>query len=183
MKKNIKTYVDIEEVKYSFYAYYKVSFITSYDITFLGKYIKTKTETYEVPFWFQSLDVAKDFCEINPEKIKHTYIVNSNYSDRKVYYETYVLEVNEQEFYVKWTDWSIKIDDSYDYSFDLHPHRVVDAFVSGIHLTDWMHTHGLKNVSFDKEYSKLSDLVSIKSNKKNSDNKHWRFELVKNENE
>lgn len=181
MKKNIKTYVDIEEIKYnSLHTYYKVSFITTYDITIFGLYITTKTKTYEVPFWFRSLDIAKDFCEINP-KIEHTYIVNGDDDSRKVYYETYRLEVNEQKFYIKWTDWSIKIDDSYNYSFELHTNRVVDKFVSWISLTNWMHTFSLDNVYFNNEYSKLSELVSVKTKKGNKNNKHWRFELVKNE--
>lgn len=180
MKKNIKTYVDIEEVSYN--RRYKVSFITTYDITFLGQYIKTKTEIDEVPFLFNSLDIAKDFCEVNPE-IKHMYVVNSEDESRKVYYETYRLEVNKQKFYIKWEECSIKIDDSYNYSFDLRPDKIVNAFVSWIGLNDWMHTYGLNNVYFSNEFSKLSELVNIKLNKKNSNNKHWRFELVKNENE
>lgn len=180
MKKNKKTYVDIEEISYN--RRYRVSFITTYDVTFLGKYIKSKTETSEVPFLFNSLDVAKDFCEVNP-KICHTYMVEGDSDERRVFYETYQLVVNNRKYYVRWEDYSIKTDDSYNMSFDILPHPVVNSFVDDVILPSWMHTYGLQSVDFHNEREKLSELVSMHTYNTNvaNKNKHWKFELVENE--
>lgn len=176
MDKLIKTYVDIEEIQNNYDTYYSATFTYQYDVYFLGMHIKTKNVEYHVPFLFKSFNIAKNFCELNPEILEY-YFSNKNYYNREVDYFTYKIIVNDKIFYIKWKEDSIIIRDRHDMEFHFKENPVVDSFVTNIILNDWMHTSRLKDVEFFNETPDLLNLVesiNLKTNKK------WHFELVEN---
>lgn len=177
MKTNYKTYADIEErILDDNIICYAVTFTTTYDIFLFGKKIKTKTETEEVPFYFKSLEIAKDFCEIHPTYYK-CYRTNDNYEGRYVYYMTYRINGNENNYYICW-DYLIYDDDN-DVNFYPSNYKIVNSFVSDIKLKDWMHTHCIDDIKYINRTLKLSDLIA-KIENKNKLIKKWHFELVEN---
>lgn len=191
MKLNKHTYVDIVEknveTQYTFKSdphyhtvlAYKVNIITEYDIKLFGK-IFHKSKTKELPFLFRTLEMAKEFCEINP-KYEKVYFQN-RYDGTCVKFYTYQLSVNKIIIgYIWWHNESVIINNGEhaNMTFDVIHNPIVYGFVKNIELNDWMNTHYLSDVRYYGFTNKLSELVKPVIN--TSDNeKHWRFELIEN---
>lgn len=74
---------------------YEVTFVTKYDYLLFGKVIKHKEDAEKVPFLFKSIEVAKDFCELNP--IYKKRMLSNRKNVDHVHYYTYVLYNNANE--------------------------------------------------------------------------------------
>ena len=179
MKKNIKTYVDIEEVivdteSYTTRKCYSVAFTECYDNVYLGINFGKKEIKTKFPFLFKNLEIAKDFAQLKPE-CKFVQFYNDNYDDRASRYNTYSITAKDRTCYIKWEENSTETEDHHDIKFEpIKYNPVVDSFVSKIKLLDWMHTHALKNVTFFNERQKLSECLNCKL----EETKKWHFELV-----
>ncbi len=191
MKLNKHTYVDIVEknveTQYTFKSDlyyrtvlgYKVNIITEYDIKLFGK-IFHKSKTKELPFLFRTLEMAKDFCEINP-KYEKVY-----FQDREdgtcVRFYTYQLVVNKSIIgYIWWHNESVIIDHTgnMNMTFNFSHNSIVYGFVKNIELDNWVNTNYLSDVRYYGFTTKLSELVKPIINTTDTE-KHWRFELIEN---
>ena len=179
MKKNIKTYVDIEEVivdteKRTTRKCYSVTFTEYYNNVYLGINFGKKEIKTKFPFLFKNLEIAKDFAQLKPE-YKFVKFHNDNYNDRTTSYYTYIISAKDKTCYIKWEADSTDIEDHYNIKFEPIKHNpIVDTFVTKIKLLDWMHTYSLRNVTFFNERQKLSECLNCKS----EETKKWHFELV-----
>lgn len=186
MIKNKKTYAEIDEYsgKTIYPAYYdlcpscyKVKFITEWDITFLGKVIKHKTKTEDVPLLFKSKDVAEDYCSVHPYLITDVFV--NTFNARPVKYHTYRILQNKKIIgYIKWDDRFIKTTNKEGIIFN-PMYNVVDMFAEDIIVNSWIHTssviNGVKYV-FPEKY--LSQIIKYEYNHKKDIINHWRYELV-----
>jgi len=172
---NVKTY----HPEYSFYLpsfAYKVNLITEYDIILFGKTFR-KTKIKEIPFLFKSLNIAKDFCEINPKYKKVYFHSNDGQYSRSVKFYTYQLVVNRKVIgYIWWSEHTICIDNGHDMLFKYNNDSIINGFVKSIKVKKWVDTNNLSDIAYYGFTDKLSDLVKTIDNNE----KHWRFELIEN---
>ena len=96
-----KTYVDINGIMLDKVTYYLVTFTKEYEFSLFGKVIKEFKRIEEVPFVFESFEIAKEFCELNPKYKKHALIKEGGYF--KSIYHTYKLILNNKlNVYLIW---------------------------------------------------------------------------------
>jgi len=197
MKINKHIYVDISEkeveTKCTYYSdpryqyqtilAYKVNFITEYDIILFGKTFH-KTRTKEIPFLFRTLDMAKEFCEINPKYEEVYFRSDDSQFDYSVKFYTYQLLVNRKIIgYIWWNGKTVYFDNSYNNSmlFKYNNNSIVEGFVKNIEVKKWIETHSLSDIKYYGFTNKLADLVKPIINDNNEkQQKHWRFELIEN---
>lgn len=188
MKINKHIYADISEkeveTQYTFYSdpryqtilAYKVNLITEYDIILFGKTFH-KTKIKELPFLFKSLDMAKEFCEINP-KYEKVYFQNSE-DGYSVKFFTYQLVVNKEVIgYIWWNDKTVYLNRGYHMEFKFNNKSIIYGFVKNIGVQSWTNTNYLSDIKYYGFTDKLADLAKPIIN--NDNEKHWRFELVEN---
>ena len=98
MKKLNHKYVDITGVVINKITYYAVSIVEEYDLFVFGKFIKKISTINELPFVFKELEVAKDFCELNPKITQYTYSDRTR-GDYYTKYRTYELLLNNKIYF------------------------------------------------------------------------------------
>lgn len=190
MKLNKHTYIDIVEknveTQYtlesdSHYHYhtvlaYKVNIITEYDIKLFGKIFR-KSKTKELPFLFRTLEMAKEFCEINP-KYEKVCFQNSKEIDSSVKFYTYQLIVNKEIVgYIWWNDETVYLNGDWHMEFKFNNKSIIDGFVKNIDVQSWSNTFHQSDIKYYGFTVKLTNLVKPINN---DNGKHWRFELIEN---
>lgn len=191
MKINKHIYADISEKvvesqnisylnSYQTFFAYKVNLITEYNIILFGKTFH-KIKTKEIPFLFKTLDMAKEFCEINP-KYKKVCIQNNEEDYYSVKFYTYQLVVNRKIIgYIWWNDKTVSFNNGHHMEFKFNSikfnsNSIIDGFVKNIIIQSWINTNYLSDIKYYGFINKLTDLVKpIVDNEK-----HWRFELIEN---
>ena len=119
---------------------YEVTFVTKCDYLLFGKVIKHKEISKEVPFLFKSIEIAKDFCELNPT-YKKVMRSNRRYIDH-IHYYTYALynNVHEKiaELYLdkNFINVTHKSDGDYYYTGDVIATPLVDKFAHELYIPD-----------------------------------------------
>lgn len=157
---------------------YKVNLITEYDITLFGKAFH-KTKTKEIPFLFKTLDMAKEFCEINPKYEKVYFQSTDGQYGCSVKLYTYQLLVNKKVIgYIWWNDKTIYLINNHDMLFKYNNNSIIEGFVKNIKVKKWIDTNYLSDINYCGFTNKLTDLVKPIVNENNE--KHWRFELIEN---
>ena len=147
---------------------YSVTFVTKCDHILFGKVIKHKEETKEVPFLFKSIDIAKDFCELNP--IYKKTICSNKTNIVHVHYYTYVLYNNENEKIAElyWDKNFINIVHKSDGDVYYKPDVILTPLVGFFaHELSIPNLHRLHEISNEKDaigwvwcrFEKLSDLI------------------------
>ena len=133
-----------------------------------------KTKIYEVPFLFKTLDMAKEFCEINP---KYQKVCFRNGEDGyPVKFHTYQLIVNKDVIgYIWWHDKTVYLDRGYNMEFKFNSKSIINGFVKNIGIQSWVNTNYLSDIKYYGFTDKLADLVKPINN---DNEKHWRFELI-----
>ena len=155
---------------------YKVNIITEYDIILFGKTFR-KTRTKELPFLFRTLEMAKDFCEINPEYEEAYFKNNDSLGDSSVKFYTYQLVTNKEVIgYIWWNEETVYINDGHRMEFKFNSKPIINGFVKNIKVKKWVDTFSLSDIIYCGFTDKLSDLVKTVDNNE----KHWRFELIEN---
>ena len=164
--------------RYQTFFAYKVNLITEYSITLFGKTFH-KTKTKEIPFLFKTLNMAKEFCEINPKYEKVFFQNGEDY--HSVTFYTYQLIVGKENIgYIWWNDNTVYLnkDDDRDILFKYDNNPIIEGFVKNIKIKKWVETNHLSDIIYYGFTDKLTDLV--KSVNINNNEKHWRFELIEN---
>ena len=147
---------------------YSVTFVTKCDYSLFGKVIKHKEISKEVPFLFKSIEIAKDFCELNPT-YKKVMRSNRRYIDH-VHYYTYALYNNAHEkiaeLYLDKNFINVihKNDGDYYYRGNVISTPLVDRFAHEIYVPDLHELNGYTNKKDGIGWvwyatDKLSDLI------------------------
>ena len=123
-----KTYVDINGIMLDKVTYYLVTFTKEYEFSLFGKIIKNFKRIEEVPFVFESFDIAKEFCELKPKYKKYALIEEGGYF--KSIYHTYKLILNNKlNVYLIWKHTTLK----YNYERAIYtsdePYPIVLGFI------------------------------------------------------
>lgn len=173
---NLRTFAKI--VKNENDNYYKVMIISSYD-TIFGH----KEQTKNLPFEFNSLEVAKDFVSMLPEKMEEVTVKKHTCDVCHLCwmgYTTYKLQVGNYEVYIKWEANSLKASkkDEFVQRTKYYPERMlVRGFVSNIIIPKKI--YGYSDIDFDNEYAKLTDLIKfLDAGTEEKRNNEHIFELV-----
>lgn len=179
MKKLNHKYVDITGVVINKITYYVVTIVKEYDLFVFGKFIKKISTINELPFVFKELEIAKDFCELNPKITEYTY-KNRTRADHYTKYKTYELLLNNKIYaYVIWEDGSM-LYESVDASKIVKPieaYPVVKGFITDInnnlHLPNYWDMNYIYAIErIDNIKDKLSDIFYI------DDKEKYHFELI-----
>ena len=177
-EKEVETqYTFKSDARYHTVSAYKVNIITEYDIILFGKTFH-KTRTKELPFLFRTLEMAKDFCEINP-KYKEVYFKSneSPLGNNSVKFYTYQLVANKEVIgYIWWNDETVYLNNGRHMEFKFNSKPIIYGFVENIKVKKWVDTNYLSDIVYYGFTDKLSDLVKTVNNNE----KHWRFELIEN---
>lgn len=179
MKKLNHKYVDITGVVINKITYYAVSIVEEYDLFVFGKFIKKISTINELPFVFKELEVAKDFCELNPKITQYTYSDRTR-GDYYTKYKTYELLLNNKIYaYVIWEDGSMLYESIGDSKIvkPIEAYPVVRGFITDINNNlrlptywDMNYMNAIKRI--DNLKDKLSDIFYI------DDKEKYHFELV-----
>ena len=178
--KQISKYVKIREVtvqnsnsKYK--TCFEVEMITNHEILLFGHIIKTKSISQIVPFKFKTLEIAKDYCEVNPDMIIDISLSKMVTRMRTNTYKTWVIYKNDKKLaYVKWND-NFVINNFCDKQFHNTIDSIVEKFVTNIKFTYYD-----GNIKFENEHDKLSELC-ILSNVQYKNKEivnEWNYKLV-----
>lgn len=176
MKTNIHTYIDIQGISLNRVMYYVVTKRTTYDIVLFGTIIKNVDKTEELPFVFKSIEIAKDFCELNPKIKKFLFAPKGHLK-----YETYDLIMNNKvHAYIVWDIDTKSVEyKKYDYDdkriFPREVYPIVNGFVKcadDIKLDCYNYASSIYDAHAQNVVEKLSDIFNISKNDK------YHFELV-----
>lgn len=175
-KENSKNIINIDSIDVRNTKCYEVKYITRYDRNIFG-FMKHVEKIKTVPFYFKSLEIAKDFCELSP---KYNKIIFSNGSKiaviGEVKYHTYKIKLDDKEFYIEWEyDSIIREKSIFLLEFKIKNKPIVENFVSDIILKNWLNSNEIYDVNFKNRYELLSELINELY--KNY-NEHYSFELV-----
>lgn len=169
--------------------YYKVIITKSFDISMFGK-----TKHYEtnkmIPFYFKNKDIAKDFCNILPDKIsKITFKTKWNrwgdweLKDHIKKYITYKLTVNNHKICIYWDE----LNKEQNFTADkvvktiTSKNNVVKYFVTDIVLyKDGIQDYNDPYSNVDETYEKMSDLINYlnKDTIYSKNAEEYKFELI-----
>jgi len=174
-KQIVSPYTNTTDQHYQTMLAYKVNFITEYDIVLFGKTFH-KTKNNEVPFLFKTLDMAKEFCEINP-KYEQMYFQSNDSGGWKVKFYTYGVLLNGNLIgYIQWhNDFVIINYNELTMEFKVGNDAVAVGFVKNVSLKNWVDTNSIYDIKYYGFTDKLADLVKSINN---DNEKHWRFELI-----
>ena len=94
--KQISKYVKIREVSVQnpnskYKTCFEAEMITNHEILLFGHIIKTKSNSQIVPFRFKTLEIAKDYCEVNPDMSVETSFSKMVSRLRTITYNTWVI--------------------------------------------------------------------------------------------
>ena len=181
--KQISKYVKIREVtvqnpnsKYK--TCFEVEMITNHETLLFGHIIKTQTTSQIVPFRFKTLEIAKDYCEVNPDMIIETSFFKKVTSLRIITYKTYVIYKNDKKIaYVKWDD-NFVIDKCNDKQFQYTIDSIVDKFVTNIKFAAYPSRY--EDIKFENEQDKLSELCMLSNIQYKSKEivNEWNYKLI-----
>lgn len=176
--KQITKYVKIREVSVQnpnskYKTCFEVEMITKHEILLFGHIIKTKTTSQIVPFRFKTLEIAKDYCEVNPDMIIETSISKT--------YKTHAIYKNDKRIaYVKWE--GNFIINNYYYSSTTQIHNtidsIVDKFVTDIKFVSYPTCYA--GIKFKNELDRLSELcvtTNVQYKSKEIINE-WNYKLI-----
>jgi len=105
MKIDKHTYVDINAIELDNVKHYLVTFTKVYKLFVFGKVIKEFKKIQEVPFVFPEYDIAKEFCELNPQYKKCNICKDNISNEYRSIYETYELILNKKvKAYIIWNN-------------------------------------------------------------------------------
>ena len=181
--KQISKYVKIREVSIQnsnskYKTCFEVEMITKYETLLFGHNIKTKLTSKIVPFRFKTLEIAKDYCEVNPDMVVETSFSKMVTSLRSITYKTYKIYKNDIIIaYVKWDD-NFVINNWWDEQFQNTIDSIVDKFVTNIKFANPPSCY--EDIKFENEYVKLGELC-IQSNiqyKSKEILNEWNYKLV-----
>ena len=174
-----KTYVDINGIVLDKVTHYLVTFTKEYEFSLFGNIIKVFKRVKEVPFVFQSFDIAKEFCELNPKYKKYTFFEESTYGSFKSYYCTYKLILNNKvNVYIIWNHSIVKYDYSSAEYTPVDSYPVVGGFIKDEVNNIILPTSRSEITAYKKSprtphiVDKLSDIFAISETDKH------HFELV-----
>lgn len=190
--KTTRTYTTIQEKRITLphvndpFICYSVTIVSECDYSLFGHTFKRGKSITKLPFLFKSLEVAKDFCEINP-KFKSVVISNKKYIDH-VYYYTYELYNNENErighiyFDKNFISIDTKHGDVY-YKPNVIETPLIDQFVHEISVPDLFE---LREYSDRKNAigwiwhgaNKLTDLINATMPTINDTNVTYTYEMI-----
>ena len=181
--KQISKYVKIREVtaqnpnsKYK--TCFEVEMITKHETLLFGHIIKTKSTSKIVPFRFKTLEIAKDYCEVNPDAIVETSIYKTITRLRSITYKTYIIYKNDKNIaYIKWDD-NFVINNHCNTQFHNMVDSIVDKFVTNIKFSEYAACY--EDIKFENEHDKLSELciaAGVQYKSKEIINE-WNYKLV-----
>ena len=183
MKTIVHTYVDINGITLNCKKYYTVTFSYTSKKFLFNKCIKTIDEKKEVPFVFDSLEIAKDFCELNPTYNDfYLYVpTHDELGKKESRYYTYELVLNSKvNAYIIWHYESTKLMHNGNIAsikpIDNYP--VVKGFVldicKSIKLNDYNRMNCVYDVTIENSdvHNKLSEIYSVQKDEQ------YHFELV-----
>lgn len=178
--KQITKYVKIREVSVQnpnskHKTCFEVEMITNHEILLFGHIIKTKTTSQIVPFRFKTLEIAKDYCEVNPDMIIET-IIETSISKT---YKTHAIYKNDKRIaYIKWEGNF----NNYDYCYTEQIHNtidsIVDKFVTDIKYIPYPTRYA--DIKFKNEQDRLSELcmaTNVQYKNKEIVNE-WNYKLI-----
>jgi len=181
--KQISKYVKIREVtvqnpnsKYK--TCFEVEMITNYETLLFGHIIKTKTTSHIVPFRFKTLEIAKDFCEVNPDMSIETSFSKMVTRLRTITYKTWVIYKNDKKIaYIKWDD-NFVINNCCNEQFHSAIDSIVDKFVTNIKFSGYAACY--EDIKFENEQNKLGELCMITNVQYKSKEivNEWNYKLV-----
>ena len=181
--KQISKYVKIREVtvqnpnsKYK--TCFEVEITTNHEILLFGHIIKTKSISQIVPFRFKTLEIAKDYCEVNPDMSIETSFSKIVTRLRTITYNTWVIYKDDKEIaYVKWDD-NFVIDKCNDKQFQYTIDSIVDKFVTNIKFSEYSACY--EDIKFENEQNKLGELCMITNVQYKSKEivNEWNYKLV-----
>ena len=182
--KQISKYVKIREVtvqnpKSKYKTCFEVEMITNHETLLFGHIIKTKTTSKTVPFRFKTLEIAKDYCEVNPDVIIKTSISKTATRLRTITYATYEIYKNDKKIaYVKWDD-NCVINNYWNEQFHNTIDSIVDKFATNIKFADYP-TSCYEDIKFENEQDKLSELCMLTNIQYKSKEiiNEWNYKLV-----
>ena len=184
--KQISKYVKIREVSVQnqnskYKTCFEVEMITNHEILLFGHIIKTKTTSKIVPFRFKTLEIAKDYCEVNPDMIIETSFSKMTTGSQPIKYKTYVIYKNDKKIaYVKWDDNFIINNYYFCSSSQIHDtiDSIVDKFVATINVISYSTCYA--DIKFENEQDKLSKLCMLTNVQYKSKGivNEWNFKLV-----
>lgn len=157
---------------------FEVEMIINHEILLFGHVIKTKTTSQIVPFRFKTLEIAKDYCEVNPDMIIETSFSKMATRLRTIAYNTWVIYKNDKEIaYVKWDD-NFVIDKCGNKQFQYTIDSIVDKFVTNIKFTAY--PSSFNDIKFENEQDKLSELCMLTNIQYKSKEivNEWNYKLV-----
>lgn len=178
MIKTKNTYVDITGIVLDNEKYYLATYITKKQIVLFGKVIKEFTKTEEVPFIFSSFDIAKDFCELNPDIKEYTIKRTFEYGVFDVHYHTYKLVLNNRVYaYVVWSRTTLNQEFDKGIYFHSKTYPLVYSFIRN--ENDIEFPYNRDNYSLQPTFPKITHGEEKLSNIFHicEDDKH-RFELI-----
>lgn len=181
--KQISKYVKIREVSVQnpnskYKTCFEVEIITNHEILLFGHIIKTKSTSQTVPFRFKTLEIAKDYCEVNPDMIIDTAFSKMATRLRTITYNTYEICKNDKTIaYVKWDD-NFVIENSCNKQFQYAIDSIVDKFVTDIKFAAY--PSSFKDIKFENEQDKLSELCMLTNVQYKSKEivNEWNYKLV-----
>lgn len=181
--KQISKYIKIREVSVQnpnskYKTCFEVEMITNHEILLFGHIIKTKSNSQTVPFRFKTLEIAKDYCEVNPDMIIETAFSKMATRLRTITYNTWVIYKNDKKIaYVKWDD-NFVIDKCSDKQFQYTIDSIVDKFVTNIKFAAYPSHY--EDIKFENEQDKLSELCMVTNVQyKNKEIvNEWNYKLV-----
>lgn len=182
--KQITKYIKIREVtvqnpKSKYKTCFEVEMITNHETLLFGHIIKIKTTSKIVPFRFKTLEIAKDYCEVNPDEILETSISKTARNRiQTITYKTYVIYKNDKKIaYIKWDDSSV-INDYCNEQFCNTIDSIVDKFVTNIKFADYSTCYD--DIKFENEQDKLSELCMLTNVQYKSKEivNEWNYKLV-----
>ncbi len=181
--KQISKYVKIREVtvqnpnsKYK--TCFEVEMITNHETLLFGHIIKTQTTSQIVPFRFKTLEIAKDYCEVNPDMSIETSFSKIVTRLRTITYKTYVIYKDDKEIaYVKWDD-NFVISKCGSEQFHNSIDAIVDKFVTNIKFSEYAACY--EDIKFENEQNKLGELCMITNVQYKSKEivNEWNYKLV-----
>lgn len=181
--KQISKYVKIREVSVQnpnskHKTCFEVEMITNHEILLFGHIIKTKTTSQIVPFRFKTLEIAKDYCEVNPDMIIETSFTKTSTRRRTITYKTHAIYKNDKRIaYVKWND-DFVINNYWNEQFHNTIDSIVDKFVTNIKFAAYPSHY--EDIKFENEQDRLSELcmaTNVQYKSKEIVNE-WNYKLI-----
>lgn len=181
--KQISKYVKIREVSVQnpnskYKTCFEVEIITNHEILLFGHIIKTKSTSQTVPFRFKTLEIAKDYCEVNPDMVVETSFSTMATRLRTITYKTYEIYKNDKKIAcVKWDD-NFVVTNYCNEQFHSTIDAIIDKFVTNIKCVAYSTCYA--DIKFENEQDKLSELCMLTNVQYKSKEivNEWNYKLI-----